>query len=360
MNSMMGSDLFFRDKIPVAVLGATGLIGQQLVQLLAGHPWFEIAALCDSEHLIGQPYGQAVNGLLLSSLPDSIARMQVQPSEPSVPCSLILSGLDPQLASAMEIPFAEAGYQVVSSSLYPMDLHVPQIVVEVNPDHLVLMDSQYFIKGRIVATPDHAVMGLTLGLKPLLDQFGLDVVQIATLQPSCQEVDQKSGSVPTDCHLSSLGGEEARIEQESLQILGQLKSGGIQDAHFKISAQCNAMASIEVCVSVKLRDRANPEQLIQAWRQFAAGQQRLKLPAAPFHALYYFNQQTDCFRQFDENPLQVQWTLDKQRAVRIANLRPCSFLDYKFNLLFPPPIQGIARSVLLIGEFLVSKGKIYW
>jgi aspartate-semialdehyde dehydrogenase len=351
---MMGSDLYFRDKIPVAVLGSTGSIGKQLVQHLAGHPWFEIVALCDSEHLIDQYYGEFVKEPFLSSLPDAIAKMQVQPCVPPLPCSLIFSALDVQSANDIEIPFAEKGYPVISCSSYPMDCHIPQIVVDVNSDHLTLMDRQNFAKGRIVATPHPIVMGLALGLKPLMNQFGLTDVQVVTLQPLLSNDNRKS--------LLSLKEEETRVEKECLQILGQIKSDGIQDADFNISVQCNDIPSIAEtigCVSVKLKESAKPEQLIQAWRQFAEGQRLIKLPMAPFHSLYYFNQSVDCDEQF-ENDSQMQSALDKQKTVRIANLRPCAVLDYKFNLFFSHPLQGIARSEILIGELLVSKGKIYW
>ncbi len=347
----MGSDFFFRDKISVAILGATGLLGQKLIQHLVRHPWFEIVALCDVDPLIGQFYGDVVNWHLSSPLPKSIAKIQILPCEPSFPSSLIFSALNPKAALAIEIRFAEAGYQVISHSFYPQNMHVPVIVAEINPSHLALMEKQPFSKGHIVATPQPVVSGLTLALKPLMDQFGLEAVQVVTLQPSSQVDDQKSSSGLIDSLISFIEQDPTKIEQETLKILGQLQGKDVEETHFKISAQCAQMENIKadlLFVSVQLRDQVKPEQLVQAWSQFASGLQRLQLPTAPFHPLSYGNLS-------HHDPSQ-----DKEMSVKIANLHPCSVLDYKFSLTSSHLMRGIVGSALLNAELLVTHGKIYW
>lgn len=327
---MMSSDFFFRNKIPVAVLGGTTAIGQELVQLLARHPWFEIVALCDSEPFIGQLYRDVVTWH--TSLPENIAKMPLQACEPLVSSSIIFSGLHYELAQTIEPLFAEAGYFVVSHFPYQWNLHIPQIVANVNPNHLTLIDKQDFAKGRIVSTPHSLIIELTLALKPLMDQFGLEEVQVVALQTGSK-----------------------LFEEESLRILGKLQAEEIQNPDFKFRTQFVQGVGKEnlTDISIKLRNRGNSEQLIQAWRQFASGAERLQLPTAPFHPLSYFHQIKDI-------PLPNQQVHDRKESIKIVNLSPSSHLDYQFTLIPSPIIPLIAESALLNAELLVAQGKIYW
>lgn len=367
---MMGSDFYFRDKIPVAVLGATESIGQKLIQRLSDHPWFKIVALCDSEPFVGQFYGQFTAQHRSSFLPEYLTRMKIQSCEPSFACSLVFSGLNPKIAEIIETQFAEKGYFLLSRSSYALDRHVPQIVAKVNPDHLMLIEKQQFAKGKgkIVTIPTSAVIGLTLALKPLMDQFGLEVVEIVPSQIIYSPEDQKkscsNGNNAT--HLISLEEDEAKIENESLRILGKLQVEGkgeeiqIQSAHFKINAygiQSTAMEENGANIFVKLKNPTNREQIIQSWEQFIGTTPHLQLPNTSFHRpLCYLN-------QFDDHDLSdLHGSIDKQSAVKITNLQPCfgSQFDYKFDLFPLHPINGIVDSSLLTAEFLVMQGKIFW
>jgi aspartate-semialdehyde dehydrogenase len=350
---MMSSDFYFRDKIPVAVLGATSLAGQMIIQLLSNHPWFEIIALCDSESFVGHLYGDSVNWLLSSPIAQFIAKMPIHTCEPTLQCSLVFSALSSKEAIVREKEFAQAGFHVISCYPHSENHHIPFIVAKVNRDHLELMEEQPYAKGRIVANPMPVVIGLTLALKPLMDEFGLEAVQVVTLHPYSKKENQKTYS-HIDRVLSFFKGEETRIEHESLKILGQLRNGIIQQAHFKISAQSHHIAKIEedlACVSVKLHDKADPKRLIQAWHQFNEASQKVRLPNSIFQDLHDFD--------LSKNVPSLEHLRGKEKGIWIANLRPCSVLDYKFTLLSSPS-RLMAGSALLNAELLVIAGKIYW
>lgn len=355
---MISSDFFFRDKIPVAILGATGCVGQNFIQLLDQHPWFQIVAVCASERSTGKPYGEVVNWLMSTPLPDYIRRMTIQACQPSISCSLVFSGLDSSIAGDIETTFAQAGYLVVSnSSHHRMHSQIPLVVGEVNPDHLNLIKTQSFEKGAIVTNPNCSVIGLTLGLKPLLDSFGIEAVHVVTLQavsgagyPGVASLDILDNVIPF------IKGEEEKIEKEPLKILGSYVDHEVLPVAMKISAQCNRVPVTDghlECVSVKLKKGASKEEIIRAWREFKGEPQELRVPMAPQQPIYYFDQegypQPKLHRSFD-----------KGMAVSIGGLRPCPLFDYKFTLLSHNTIRGGAGAAILNAELLVKKGFVYW
>lgn len=340
-------------KIPVAILGATGCVGQKFVQLLSHHPQFEIAALCASERSAGKPYVQAVNWLMPTPLPENISRLVVQPCMPQLPCSVVFSGLDSSVAGEIEWVFAEAGYTVVSNSRnYRMDPKVPLVVAEVNSDHLGLLKHQPHTKGRIITNPNCLVMGLVLALKPLHDKFGIEALHVTTLQaisgaghPGVASLDIVDNVIP------HIRGEEEKIETEPLKILGRLKEGKILPANFVISAQCNRVPVTDghMCsVSIKLSGPVSREQIIEAWRQFRGEPQRLNLPSAPKQPLHYFDH--DLYPQ-----PKLHRDLEQGMAVSIGRLRPCPLMSYKFSILSHNTVRGAAGAAILNAELIVAR-----
>jgi len=355
---MMGSNLFFRDKIAVAVLGATGCVGQKFVQMLSSHPWFEIKALCASERSVGKRYGDAVHWRLPTPLPEEIAQLVVQPCQHPLPCTVVFSGLDSHVAGEIETDFAEQGSLVISNaSNHRLDPYVPLIVPEVNADHIALMDMQSFSSGRIVTNPNCSVTGLVLALKPLQDRFGIEVVQVTTLQslsgagyPGVASLDVCDNVIPY------IEGEESKIEHEPLKILGCFGDQGIENADIAISAHCNRVPVSEghlACVSLKFRTKPSMEQLIDAWKSFRGEPQELQLPTAPFQPIHYFEQP-------NYPQPRLHRSLDKEMAVSIGHLRRCKVLDYKFTLLSHNTVRGAVGTALLNAELLLAKGKIFW
>ena len=339
-------------KIKVGILGATGSVGQRFVQLLANHPWFEITALAASERSINKTYKDAVNWLMPQAIPDSIAKMIVQPCQPKLPCEWVFSGLDASVAGDIETAFANAGYLVISNARnHRMDPDVPLMVPEINMEHLELLKHQKFPKGKIVTNPNCSTIGLALALKPLHDLFGLDAVHVVTLQalsgagfPGVPSMEILDNVIPF------IRGEEDKIENEPLKIFGSYAKGQIQSAKFKVSAHCNRVSVSDghlACVSVKLKKPAKPEELISAWRTFSAEPQTKKLPTAPLQPIYYFDEE-----HFPQPKLHRD--LDKGMAVSIGRLRQCPLLDYKFTILSHNTLRGAAGGAILIAESLAS------
>ncbi len=338
-------------KVRVAILGATGSVGQRFIQLLAEHPLFEIAALAASEKSVDKPYKSAVNWLLSTSLPSHIAEMKISPCLPDLPCDLVFSGLDSSVAGEIELQFAQAGYMVHSNARnHRMHSDVPLMVAEVNPDHLCLAEKQS-TAGKIITNPNCSAIGLTLALKPLLDRFGLESVHVVTLQaisgagyPGVASLDIFDNVVPF------ISQEEEKIEIETLKILGKSVNNQIEMGKFKVSAQCNRVPVTDghlECISVKLKSAASKQDLIRAWNEFEGIPQQLRLPLAPLHPTRYFYEET-----YPQPKLHRH--LDKSMSVAIGRLRECSIFDYKFAILSHNTIRGAAGGAILNAELQVS------
>lgn len=355
---MMGSDLHFRDKVPVAILGATGSVGQRFVELLARHPWFEIISLSASERSVGKQYKNAVNWLMSTPLPQEIGDMVVTPCQPDMPCTLVFSALDSHVAGEVETRFAEAGYLVVSNaSNHRMQANVPLIIPEVNKSHLELLKLQGYQKGGIVTNPNCSAIGLTLALKPLQDRFGIEAVHVVTMQaisgagyPGVASMDIVDNIIPY------INGEEHKLETEPLKILGRLHDDHIEQASFQISAQCNRVPVTDghmESVSIKLKNKASKQDVIQAWREFKGDVYQMGLPLAPKHPVYYLDG--------DNYPQpKLHRNFERGMAVAIGRLRECPLFDFKFSLLSHNTIRGAAGGAILCGELLLKTGFIYW
>ncbi|HEV8052471.1 MAG TPA: aspartate-semialdehyde dehydrogenase [Parachlamydiaceae bacterium] len=355
-----GYDFHFRDKITVAILGATGSVGQRFIALLANHPWFEIVAVAASERSYGKLYGDVVNWLLPTPLPENIASLALCECKPPINANLVFSALDSSVATVIESSFANAGYLVISNAKnYRMQSDVPLLVPEINSDHLALLEHQKFGKGKIVTNPNCSTIGLSLALKPLYDHFGIEAVNVVTMQaisgagfPGVSSMDILDNVIP------HIVGEEHKLETEPLKILGKLDKNNdrIIEPKIKISAQCNRVPVTDghtECVSIKLKTKPSKHELIEAWRSFSGEVQRLELPSAPQFPIHYLD------GDFLPQP-KLQRNLDKGMAVSIGRLRDCPLLDYKFTLVSHNTIRGAAGGAILCAELLVRKGYIFW
>lgn len=345
-----------KPKIPIAILGATGLVGQRLVQMLADHPWFEIRALAASDNSVGKRYAQAVKWHLPSEIPLLARELVVQPCEPKFETHIVFSALPGDVAGMVEEDFANAGYLVSSNaSAHRMDADVPLVIPEVNPDHLQLISAQQArrkSRGAILCNPNCSTIHLALALKPLADEFGLKRVIVTTMQalsgagyPGVASLDLVDNVVPF------IGGEETKLESEPLKILGGLHDSRLTMAPFKISAACNRVATQDghlETVSVELEKKASLEDVRRAFVQFCGEPQRLHLPTAPEHPII--------LRDEEDRP-QPRLDRDAERgmATVVGRLRECSVLDYKFVLLGHNTIRGAAGGTLLNAELLVAR-----
>ena len=344
-------------KIPVGILGATGVVGQRFIQLLEDHPWFEVAWLAASDRSAGQVYGDAVRWRLKTPVPEQIRKMPVSPAEPKGAPQVIFAALDSGIARELEPKFADAGCAVVSnSSAFRMQRDVPLVIPEVNPDHLALIDLQSWRKksgGYIVTNPNCSAIGLVVALAPLHQKFGVESLFVATMQavsgagyPGVASLDILGNVIPY------ISNEEEKMEEETKKLLGQLNANGVKDAGFSMTAQCNRVAVEDghtESVSVKLKQKADAEAVLASIRDFKSIPHELGCPLAPERPLVY-----------DAAPDRPQPRFDLDRGngmtVSVGRLRPCGVLDYKFTVLSHNTIRGAAGAALLNAELLKVQG----
>ena len=342
-------------KIPIAVLGATGAVGQRLVSLLADHPWFELAGLGASERRLGKTYGEAVKWVLPGLPPPRAALLPLLPCEASaLPFPLVFSALDSSVAGGIEEDFARHGSLVATNARnHRMRPDVPLVVPEVNPSHLALADAQTYEKGRIIANPNCSTIGLVLALAPLDQAFGLEAVSVTSLQaasgagyPGVPSLDLLDNAIPF------IAGEEEKLETEPLKILSELGVGGLRAANFAISAACNRVAVTDghlLCVSLRLGRKASQGEILEAWMDWSARVESRGLPSAPARALIY--------RGGDDRP---QPRLDRGEgggmSLVLGRLRPDPLFGWKFAALSHNTIRGAAGGTLLLAELAVSRG----
>ena len=342
------------NKIPVAILGATGSVGQKFIELLTDHPWFEITELCASEKSAGKKYKDAVDWFLTSPLSERISEILVTACEPKLKSKLIFSGLDSSVAGEVETAFAEKGYCVVSNSKnHRMDEDVPLLIPEINSDHLELVKIQNYNGGCIVTNPNCSVIGMMLALKPLYDNFGLEAVNVATMQAISGAGHPRVANLDIDDNVIPLiKGEEDKVETEPLKIFGTLINKKIRCVDFKISAQCNRVNVTDghtECIQVKLKKRTSEKEIIEAWKNFKSEPQMLNLPLAPVQPVHYFTEENFPQPKYHRN-------LDKGMAASVGRLRKDSLFDYKFVVISHNTVRGAAGGAILCAELMKAKG----
>ena len=345
--------------IPVGILGATGMVGQQFIALLAGHPWFKVEWLGASQRSEGKTFREAAAWRLSSPLPEEVARRTVEAAAPGSAPKLMFSGLDSSVAGEIEGAFARAGHIVVSNSRnYRMEANVPLLIPEVNADHLALLDAQakaHGWSGRILTNPNCATVVLAMALAPLR-QFGLNTTLVTTLQaisgagyPGVPSWDILGNIIP---HIG--GGEEEKIETETKKILGSLRDGQVDFHPVKVSATTTRVPvqnGHTGSISVGLAQRPTPEAIIDAWRCFRGRPQELDLPSAPPQPLVYLTEVNRPQPILDANR-------DNGMTVSIGRLRPCPLFDYKFVALGHNTIRGAAGAAILNAELLHREGRL--
>lgn len=335
-------------RIEVGILGATGVVGQKLVELLEDHPWFKLSYLGASERSFGKRYADCVEWKGNKKLHSSIADCLVSPCVPFLLQApfWMFSALDGEVAGEIESAFAQAGFVVFSNAKnHRMTSSVPLMIPEVNGEHLGLLENQ---SEKIITNPNCTVSGLAIVLKPLLDRWGLSSLHITTLQsvsgagyPGVSSLDILDNIIPF------IQGEEEKIETEPLKILGTFFEKKIHPLEMKISAQCNRVPVIEGhmgCVSVKLKKEAQSFELMEAWNVFSHPEVASHLPSAPQHPILYTQEQKYPQPKLHKN-------LGNGMTVSVGQLKRCSLLDWKFVFLVHNTIRGAAGGALLNAEW---------
>ena len=340
----------------VGILGATGTVGQRFIQLLQGHPQFEITCLAASDRSAGKSYEEACAWKLNGTIPESVRGIEVQPIEPPLECDVVFSSLPSSVARETEEAFARAGYPVISnSSSYRMDEDVPLLIPEINADHLGLIETQRnkrgFGKGFIVTNPNCAVTAFAPPLAALHRNFGVESAVITTMQAiSGAGYPGVSSMDITDNVLPYIAGEEPKVETEAQKILGRFRDGAVEKADFTVSAQCfrvNVLDGHTASVRVDLRQTATLEDVIGAMEGFPS----LKLHSSP-----------ERFIQITDEPSRPQPRLDRDNGdgmtVTVGRIFPDNVFDYRFVALSHNTVRGAAGSAILNAELLIDRGII--
>ena len=345
-------------KLRAGVLGATGMVGQRLVNLLADHPWFELTEVAASERSSGKTYAEAVRWHLESPIPAAARDLVVKGVDPTLDCDFVFSALDSCVAGPVEEEFAHAGYPVVSNSKnHRMDPDVPLLIPEVNAAHLDAIPRQQknrgYDTGFIVTNPNCSTAGLVLVLKPLADAFGLEKIFVVTLQaisgagyPGVASMDIQGNVIPF------ISGEEEKMELEPQKLLGKWDGSRFVDAGLGLSAHCNRVPVVDghlECVSLGLKKIASLDEVREALRTFEVDAELASLPTALRNPIVVLE---------EENRPQPRRDLNAGNgmAAVVGRVRECPLLDVKLTLLSHNLVRGAAGAALLNAELLAARG----
>lgn len=340
-------------KYRVGILGATGTVGQRFIQLLQGHPQFDITALAASDRSAGKTYGEACAWKLSGSIPESVRDFVVQPIEPPLNCDIVFSSLPSSVARETEEAFARAGFPVISnSSSYRMDDDVPLLIPEINSEHLGLIETQRsnrgFGKGFIVTNPNCAVASFAPPLAALHRKFGVETAIVTTMQaisgagyPGVSSMDISDNVLPY------IAGEEPKVETEAQKILGKFTNGAVAPADFTVSAQCFRVDVIDghtASVRVNLRENSTLEDIVDAMKTFPS----LDLHSSP-----------ETFIEVCDEPSRPQPRLDRDNgrgmSITVGRIFPDNVFDYRFVSLSHNTVRGAAGSAILNAELLIDR-----
>ena len=359
----IGGDLNMHSNKPekkwkAGVLGATGVVGQRLVQLLGEHPWFELTEVAASERSSGKAYAEAVRWHLDAPIPVVARNLVVKGLDLDLQCDFVFSALDSSVAGPAEEDFARAGYPVVSNSRnHRMDPDVPLLIPEVNASHLgaipIQQKNRGYDTGFIVTNPNCSTAGLVLVLKPLADAFGLEKIFVVTLQaisgagyPGVPSLDIQANVVPF------IGGEEEKMEAEPQKLLGKWDGSRFVDAGLGLSAHCNRVPVVDghlECVSVGLKKIASLKEVREALSAFQVNSELAALPTALRHPVVVLDEENRPQPRRDVNA-------GNGMAAVVGRVRECPLLDVKLTLLSHNLVRGAAGAALLNAELLAARG----
>jgi aspartate-semialdehyde dehydrogenase len=340
------------------VLGATGMVGQRLVKLLADHPWFTLTEVAASERSFGKRYAEAARWHLEDPVPEGVKGLVVKDLTPNLECDFVFSALDSSVAGTAEEQFAKAGYPVVSNSKnHRMDADVPLLIPEVNATHVDAIPMQQknrgYDSGFIVTNPNCSTAGLVLVLKPLADAFGLEKIFVTTLQatsgagyPGVPSLDILGNVVPF------ISGEEEKMEAEPQKLLGKWDGTRFIEAGLGISAHCNRVPVVDghlECASLRLKKTATLREVRQALREFQVSAELASLPTALHRPVVVLDEEDRPQPRKDVNT-------GRGMAAVVGRVRECPLFDVKFALLSHNLLRGAAGAALLNAELLAARG----
>lgn len=344
----------------VAVLGATGMVGQRFIEKLVAHPFFKLTDLAASEKSAGRTYGEAARWCLSGEMPKEAAAKAVKNIDPKkIDADIVFSALPVEVARDVEPRFAQAGFVVASNaSAYRMDGDVPLLIPEVNPEHLALIEVQKKNRkwgGCIITNPNCTTVIAVLSLKPVHDAFGLEKVFITSMQAiSGAGYSGIPSMAIEDNVIPFIKKEEEKVQSETLKLLGSFDGKGVKSASISISASCNRVPVLDghtEAIFVKTKKKCSAEEVKKAMKEFKALPQKLKLPTAPENPIIV--------REEDDRP---QPRLDRSSqggmAVTVGRVRKDPILDFKYVVTGHNTIRGAAGASVLNAELLVKTKNI--
>ncbi len=348
-----------KNKYRVAVLGATGLVGQLFVEYLNNHPWFDVAVVTGSPRTIGLPYRESMDWMCEQELSDRTGSLIVQESSAEVirleGVDFALSALHSDAARTIEPAFVEAGIRIITNaSNFRMADAVPLVVPEVNGRHIEQMLYQPGSAPRIVASPNCSTIGLVASLAPLEQSFGIEHVHVTTMQAL------SGAGLPGVASMHALGnvipyiaGEEDKLESEPRKILGVVgDKGELTPSNLRISAQCYRVPVVDghTCsVSVKLRSKPTIDEVHEAMTSFDGDIAELDLPTKPTRLLRLYNKVTHPQPRVDVDK-------DSGMTVGVGRLRSCPINDIRYTALVHNTKRGAAGNAVLIAELMAARG----
>jgi len=345
-------------KWPVAVLGATGAVGQMFVRLLSDHPWFEITELAASERSAGKKYGEVTRWLDGPPPPASIQSRRVIACDPGVVTApIVFSALDAVVAGEVEQAFAGAGKFVLSNAKnFRMEPDVPLVIPEVNGDHLALIECQRKRRGwdgAIVTNANCSATVAAVALAPLHQKFGIRQLFLSTMQavsgagyPGVPSLDIIGNVIPY------ISDEEPKLEREMLKLLGKFEDGEILSAAFKVSAHTNRVPvenGHTICMTIGFEETPTPEAAIETMRTWEGLASTKGLPTRPQHPLVV----TDAV---DRPQPKRDVNAGNGMTVTVGRVRRDAVLDLRMVALGHNTVRGAAGGSVLNAELLASTG----
>jgi len=353
------AEIQIQEKIPVAVLGATGAVGQRFVKLLEAHPWFDVAAVTGSKRTSGGIYGEVCRWVLDEDPPESVRGLTVQDSKPGLDARLVFSALPSRVAKEIEPQFAKAGYAVCSNaSAHRLVEGVPLVIPEVNGDHFDMLEQQRTIQGwsgLIVTSPNCTSTGLAMTLKPLDVAFGVHKVFVTSMQgvsgaghPGVPFLDIHDNIIPY------ISGEEEKLQSETCLLLGRIEGTKRYPAAIGISAQTNRVPVIDghtLSIAVKFNRSPTAEEAIQVFEDFNGPKETLDLPSAPEKIIIVRRENDRPQPRRDRNT-------NLGMSVTVGRIRKCPLLDLRMVSVVHNTLRGAASGSIMNAELLVAQGYV--
>ena len=357
---MMRESPFGKSRVPVAVLGATGAVGQAFVRLLADHPWFALAEVAASERSAGKTYAEATRWIADQPIPAAVAGLIVAPCDPeSVKSPIVFSALDSSVAGEAEAAFAGAGRAVLSNAKnYRMEPDVPLVIAEVNPDHLDVLEIQRKNRkwrGAIVTNGNCAAIAAVLPLAPLHENFGVKRAFMATMQavsgagyPGVPSLDILGNVIPY------IKDEEPKLEAEVRKFLGRRGADRIEDAAIAVSSHTNRVPvehGHTVVMSVELERKAPLAEIQRAMSAWRGASEACGLPSSPDRPLVV---------SADPDRPQPRRDVNAGRGmtVTVGRIREDPMFDVRLVALGHNIIRGAAGASVLNAELMAATGRL--